>query len=467
MIALMPIFVHTARMPFRAILSLLCVTSYVIAQTPVPPPAPPSPVPAPPTAFIAPAPMQVWKADQLGKLSALANQPDWSQLSKLAKTMTLEEFDAAYSAFYADDRKLPPPWQRDALGLVVPTGTSDGVSARVDFRGPQEAAAKPAHTWRRVDELQPLNNRPPLSDLRIALDPGHIGGAYALLEERRLTFHPENKNEAVVEGDHVLEVAKLLKSKLEALGAKVFLVRENQEPVTTQRPSDFRDLAVRTLIQKGIPNPPETYGALTGKARENTVQWQSEILFYRVSEIHSRAKKVTEQIQPDFAICMHLNADGGGDFVSPQYSPNNHMHVLINGCYAADELALQDVRFQLLRRLFLKMHEVELPLAESVAKSLASSTGLPPFIYITPNAKLVSDTGYVYARNLLANRTYDCPVIYLEPYVMNNQETYQRLLQGPYEGRTQTNGRLRSSIYHDYANGVVEGLVNYFRAKRK
>jgi len=65
---------------------------------------------------------------------------------------------------------------------------------------------------------------------------------------------------------------------------------------------------------------------------------------------------------------------------------------------------------------------------------------------MTPNARLVSATGYVYARNLLANRIYECPVVCLEPYVMNNQDTYQRLLQGHYVGRTLTNGRLRSSI---------------------
>ena len=409
----------------------------------------------------------MWKADQLGKLSSLTDAPDWSKLSALAKTMTLEEFDTAFNTFYADDRKLPPPWQKDALGLVVPTGTSDGITVRVDFRGPQEPATKAARLWRRVEELPPLNNRPVLSDLRIALDPGHIGGAYAQVEERRLTFHPENPNEAVVEADHVLAVSKIIKAKLEALGAKVFLVRDNSEPVTKQRPNDFRDVAVRNLIQKGILTPAENYNALAPSLRQNTVQWQSEILFYRTAEIHARAKKVSEQIQPDFTVCLHLNADDSGDFFQPQYSPRNHLHVLINGCYGADEIALQDVRFSMLQRLFLKMHEVELPLAESVAKSLATSTGLPPYVYMTQNAKLVSETGYVYARNLLANRIYDCPVIFLEPYVMNNQETYQRLLQGPYEGRTLTNGKLRSSIYYDYANGVVEGLVNYFKTNRK
>lgn len=475
MLAAMRFLVHHARMSFRAVLPFVALALSLRAQTPsvplgstaAPPGTTPPPAPAPalfPQTMLQP----LWKADQIGKLSALTDAPDWSRLSKLAKTMTLEEFDAAYNTFYADDRRLPPPWQKDALGLIVPTGTSDGITMRVEFRGPQEPATKPARTWRRVEELPLLNDRPPLSDLRIALDPGHIGGGYAQMEERRLSFHPENKTEAVVEGDHVLTVAQILKTKLEALGAKVFLVRENSEPVTTQRYNDFRDVAVRTLVQKGIPNPPEQYnGTMLGMLRQNTVQWQSELLFYRVAEIHARAKKVAEQLQPDFVVCLHLNADGGGDFFNPQYSPNNHFHVLINGCYEADELARQDVRFEMLRRLFLRMHEVELPLAESVAKAMARSTGLPPFVYVTQNARLVSETGYVYARNLLANRIYDCPVIYLEPYVMNNMEVYQRLLQGPYEGRTLTNGRLRTSIYYDYANGVVEGLVNYFKDKRK
>jgi hypothetical protein len=73
----------------------------------------------------------------------------------------------------------------------------------------------------------------------------------------------------------------------------------------------------------------------------------------------------------------------------------------------------------------------------------------------------------VYARNLLANRLYDCPVVYLEPFVMNHEETYRRLLAGHFVGRTLIAGRLQTSAVEDYVRGVVDGLVAYYQKHRK
>lgn len=406
-------------------------------------------------------------APALGKLSTLAEMPDWSRLQALSRTMTAEEFDLAFTTFFAGDGRFPMPWQRDAAGLSIPTGAPGDAVARIDFRTPDQPAVKAERYWRTPAELPLLEGKPVLSGLRIALDPGHIGGAYAKIEERYLSFNPEKPGEAVMEGEHVLKVAQILKPRLEALGARVSLVREQTEPVTKQRPSDLRNVALNLLRENGITNPLDSYAGLDNDAKVLTIGWQSEKLFYRNSEIRARAQKVNAEIKPDIVVCLHLNAEGWGNATQPQYSPANHLHILINGCYDPGELQSQDIRFEMVNRLFHRMHEVELPLAEAVAKTMADSTGLPPYVYTTPNARLVSPTGYVYARNLLANRIYECPVIYLEPYVMNHPETYQRLLQGHYVGRTLTNGRLRSSIYEDYAQGVLDGLVNYYRSQRK
>lgn len=435
------------------------------AASPPPPqgPAPVSPPPLPP----GPPPGLPNAAPSLGKLSTMAEPPEWARLQALSRTLTAEEFDAAFSTFYSDHRNFPVPWQRDPVGISVPTGGPNGTSVRIDFRTSEQPAVKPERFWRTAAELPPLEGKPVLTGVRIALDPGHIGGAYAQIEERLLTFHPDKPEERVTEGDHVLKVAQMLKPRLEALGARVFLVREAPEPVTPQRPADLRNAALNLLREHGITNPQDGYGGTDNDSKVLTIQWQAEKLFYRNSEIRARGRKVNVDIKPDIVVCMHLNAEGWGDSAAPQYSPANHLHVMVNGCYDPGELQMQDIRYEMFNRLFHRMHEVELPLADSVAKAMADSTGLPAYVYTTPNARLVSPTGYVYARNLLANRIYDCPVIYLEPYVMNNAETYQRLIQGSYVGRTLTNGRLRTSIYEDYAQGVLDGLVNYYRSQRK
>jgi hypothetical protein len=165
-----------------------------------------------------------------------------------------------------------------------------------------------------------------------------------------------------------------------------------------------------------------------------TVQWQCEKMFYRISEIHARAQRVNEEIKPDVVLCLHFNAESWGDAAAPQYSPENHAHILVGGCYSGTELSQQDVRFEMFSRLFARVQAEEIPLGEVMTTSLLNVTGLPPYLYQTPNARPAGKVKGLFARNLLANRLYQCPVIYLEPYVMNNEDTYRRLLLGQFVG---------------------------------
>jgi hypothetical protein len=98
-----------------------------------------------------------------------------------------------------------------------------------------------------------------------------------------------------------------------------------------------------------------------------------------------------------------------------------------------------------------------------VADSLAAATGLPPYQYTTPNAIRVGDNPYVWARDLLANRLYECPVVYIEPYVMNNKEVWDRVQAGNYDGRRLIDGKVRESIYKEYSRAVAEGVVEAVR----
>ena len=97
---------------------------------------------------------------------------------------------------------------------------------------------------------------------------------------------------------------------------------------------------------------------------------------------------------------------------------------------------------------------------------MARRTQLPPYEYTTENVTKVGTTGYVYLRNLLATRLYHAPVIYFEPYVMNSDEAFWRIQAGDYAGIRNVNGTNRPSIYREYAAGVVDGLIEYYRAVR-
>ena len=206
------------------------------------------------------------------------------------------------------------------------------------------------------------------------------------------------------------------------------------------------------------PNDPE---------KEQTIRWQSEILFYRYSEIRRRAALVNFKLHPDLVLCLHLNAEGWGDPNSPTLTDANHFHLLVNGSYLAEELEFDDERFEMIRRLLSRAYDEELPLADTIAAAMAGETSLPPYEYPTTNSTTkVGSSGYVYARNLLATRIYRCPVVYCEPYVMNSKDAFARIQAGDYEGTRNVNGTERKSIFREYADSVVDGLIDYYSKAR-
>jgi len=259
----------------------------------------------------------------------------------------------------------------------------------------------------------------------------------------------------------------LLVPRLHKLGAKVFFVRNTNEPITTKRPDDFRELARNVLIKNGVPQPRGDVLDPNDPAKEQTIRWQSEILFYRYSEIRRRAALVNFKLHPDLVLCLHFNAEGWGDPSNPTLTDTNHLHLLVNGSYLAEELEFDDERFEMIRRLLSRAYDEELPLADTIAATMARQTGLPPYEYPTTNTTTkVGTSGYVYARNLLATRLYRCPVVYCEPYVMNSKDVFARIQAGDYEGVRDVNGAERKSIFREYADSVTEGLVDYYSKAR-
>ncbi len=78
----------------------------------------------------------------------------------------------------------------------------------------------------------------------------------------------------------------------------------------------------------------------------------------------------------------------------------------------------------------------------------------------------INENPYLWARNLLANRLYQCPVIFLEPYVMNNKEVHDRVQLGDYQGTKPINGVEKKSIYREYADAVTLALNEYYLENR-
>ncbi|MEM9478837.1 MAG: hypothetical protein AAGA58_04150 [Verrucomicrobiota bacterium] len=391
------------------------------------------------------------------RFGTLGATPDWSRIEAFHKTITREQFERELIDVYSEGDAWKSVIKFDDTTARIET--TDGAFKLRFAEG--EPSKKAPRYWRKASELPPasdLKNKP-LEDLRVAIDPGHIGGDWARMEER---WYQIGDGVEVMEGELVLQTAAQLLFALKEGGAEVMLVRSELEPVTTHRPIDFEELAAANLRSRGqIPAKEEV-----DEATQKRITREAERLFYRAAEIRQRATVLNEVLKPDIVVCLHFNAEAWGDPNKPAFVPRNHLHFLINGTYSTGELRLHDQRYEMLQRLLQGIHEEELAVNLRVADALAKETGLPPYKYRTPNAKLVSDNEYIYARNLLANRLYQCPVIFCEPYVMNNREVYDRIALGDYEGRRTINGKERLSIFKEYALGVYRGLAKYYRENR-
>jgi N-acetylmuramoyl-L-alanine amidase len=401
-------------------------------------------------------------ADNLG---ILGSHPKWAVLEKYQETITHDEFTRLIQDVYCTHG-----FAQDLIEINENTARIlMNRKAQKFFTlrfAENDASRNPVpRLWRPAKSLPPAKQEKPLSGLRLALDPGHVGGKWAKMEER---WFQVDSSQPVQEGDLVLKVARLLAPRLRELGAKVFFVRNSNEPVTAKRPDDFRELARKILIKNGVPHPRPDVLDPNDPEKEQTIRWQSEILFYRYSEIRRRAVLVNTKLHPDLVLCLHFNAEGWGDPNNPALIDANHFHLLVDGSFLQDELELDDERFEMIRRLLSRAYDEELPLADTIAAAMARETKLPPYEYPTTNSTTrVGSSGYVYARNLLATRLYRCPVVYCEPYVMNSRDAFVRIQAGDYEGVRNVNGIERKSIFREYADSVVDGLVEYYSKARR
>jgi len=375
------------------------------------------------------------------KTSSLGNPPKWGTLDPWQKTVTREQFQRLLAKVYCPRKEWWNPW------IVL---KKDKARIRKFVGKDQWYDLSFAENNQSLQIAQ--CNRKSMQELKIALDPGHIGGKYSQMEGRHFVI---GKGVPVKEGELSLQVAKKLEVILTGLGAEVFLLRAKCEPVTSKRPKDFTKESEAWINGRGLKD-------LKQEEQDKLIKKRKEMLFYRVSEIQARAKLVNEKIRPDLVVCLHLNASAWKDPEKKELGEANDFHVLVNGCYMGGELALDDQRFEMMLRLLNGWNVLEQKLAEDMSLALAKATKLPAFTYRGPNALKIGKVEGVWARNLLANRLYRSPVVFLEPYRANSKGAYERIMAGNYEGTREIGGTQKFSLVDEYAQAVAEGLKKTF-----
>jgi hypothetical protein len=462
-----------------AVVAFPCVLAAgksVTPATPKPPPPPqaPSLPPEPPLlTYPAVTPASALSAPSIYALrhfkgpdgvTRLPTPNPWFALDVYQGTITRADFEQKLHTLFDPFNAFAPYLDINDSRLVVYPSATDRTNPQfvLHFAPPGHAVA-PMRWFRTPEEFRAATHPPgkPLDGLRVAIDPGHIGGPWAQMEERSTSY---NGSAPVQEGDLNLITARILKRELTDLGASVYCVRDSTEPVTPYRPGDFIAQA-RDLLTAHSQNktnlralPPDHLNLLFGSRLTEL----AEFLFYRCSEIIERGNRIRNNFVPDITITLYIDATPRSSH--SRVTDVNSNIFFVGGSYTKTEM--QDPEMQ--QRCVYKICEggaaIESEVASAISLVFTQRTGLPPVKYgdSSTTRQVIDDNPYVVARNLAANREYDGPVVCTEPYFMNNRVVYQRLLAGDYDGTRTFNGKPYTSIFREYADCVAQGLVKAY-----
>ena len=393
-------------------------------------------------------------ASAASKLAPLAPTPDWSSLEVYQNTITRGEFTRLLNSVYSMDGGFAAYLRLNDSEVTLYSDLAKTEPLFTLKFAATEASEAPLPYHYKTRATSTDASRP-LAGIKIALDPGHIGGDWAKLEGR---YFKLGDDPPVEEAKLAMITCTLLAERLEADGADIVWAKRGYEPTTNLRPDSLHREAIAALSMN-----PNTTKKISGEgAIQRMINNEAALLFYRTAEIRARAA-VVNKLHPDLSICVHYNADDWGNPDHPTLIGRSRLVIFVNGAYERSELVYDDTKYDLMRKLLDRDAVAEERGCEDVGQAMLDEFKYPPEDYAAGYfAKHVTRVPSVYARDLLANRLYHGPVIYCEGPYMNARDAYYRIIAGDYLGLRKIQGQEYPSIYRQYAESVEKGVREYF-----
>jgi len=301
----------------------------------------------------------------------------------------------------------------------------------------------------------------PLSGIRIALDPGHLGGDMetAMMEGKFVRI--QNSDGSITEfneGNLVFNTATILAKKLEAQGAKVFITKKRKGLSAFDITYDEW---LKTSFQKELKNAfdveklsQQEYDLLKASNDKKEI-FES---FFKRLDIEERARKINA-FRPDLCLVLHYNVDEENYFERDrelqlmQPTPANYGMVFIPGSFLKNELSKVEERIELMRLLLTNDLATSLRFNSFIMHSIVENLQVPPISedsemgYIS-RASVYTGVPGVFSRNLALTRMVHAPICYTEPLCQDNEIEYKRLADG---SRTK-----------EVAEAYFKGIMQYF-----
>lgn len=278
----------------------------------------------------------------------------------------------------------------------------------------------------------------PLTGLRVAIDPGHMGTPY--WDNITGKFVSDNKGVIVREGVIATQTALLLKKELQALGAQVELTRETLDAVTTVPYDNFPvERFARNELGESIHFPWFQKLLETGTGAKLFAAFnQSPELkklfnpnsrytyFVLREDLWARAEKINA-FKPDIVLIVHY------DTVDSSFAPQgvnpkapNLTKVFVTGAYLKTDFGSRKARKQFARKVLdQEQWDLSVNLSRKIVNEFQSQMGLA----LTQNTGegLRVESG-IFARNLNIPRFLHAPAIaYLECLFYNRPQEFYAL----------------------------------------
>ncbi len=312
----------------------------------------------------------------------------------------------------------------------------------------------------------------PLSGMKIAIDPGHLGGNFeqAELEHRYILLHDHTQPKGELffcEGNLAMETAWVLASLLHKAGAEVFLTR-NSIGVSSfgKNFADWKKTDLDNAIDKAL------------KKKEIT-KWRANFLknkatdaqifhtFFKYLDMKNRADLIN-RFQPNLAIILHFNAneknkrDAQG-FLSAT-SENSNL-VFVPGAFMNKELNKDTKRMQFLYKMLSQQIEKSINASACITASFQKRLGtLEPENskrkYLKEKSMYTGIQG-IYSRNLTLARYVNFPMVYGETLFQDNLAEARRLVKKD----TIVGKRRIPKRVVDVAEAYYFGILDYAKLK--
>ncbi len=308
------------------------------------------------------------------------------------------------------------------------------------------------------DSIKERNIPRSIEGIKIAIDPGHIGGSYhsGEIESRCMTLTIDStKQIKLIEGNLTFFTALLLKQKLDSMGAQTMLTRTDTG--LSSLGITFFEWKKKIKSKKYLDSLVKNNLITEKQVHLLSQHLPDKVLFADVFgsvDMAVRAKKINA-FQPNITVIIHYNVNEK-NLGWKHTTDKDYVMAFVPGCVTSKDFGTLNGRLNFLRLLLSPDIENSIKLSSSVVKNISSKLNVPlveksDATYLTEHCLSTPEKG-VYSRDLALTRLIKGPLVYGEPlYQDNNEECI--LLTAKDENRL----KLVAEAYYEGIVGYING----------